>query len=693
MTRPQRIKLFLWLVISAGAIAFILYLVTRTPQPPAQEAELFAPPAVTYQPVATSLAPASTPLPTTELNSGEPPSLQPVAFDTPTPPAGGAVLDVRPHPNRVGWVSQAPDGSVSASFPDFNIYAGTLNGVTYLGLIGFDLAGQEQAPIAEAAELVLFGLTGENQRLADGEWTVEMLADDAGLWEDLSPQRLEERPDTLLLAVLTPEDLAPKRVVRIPLPPEALTRYNAAVYQRRSLTFLIRGPAQEASLFGFDGGIGAGSLGNGPRLLVVTGPPQPTPAPIVVTATPTPVNVLTAAAQVALATAQAQTTGTATPTPFNMVTATPAGQGGASVTYWIDPAGTPVPVVVPTQPPENPATRIVQVLEATAIAQTTGTPTPLPERYVTATPTATPVILVATTTPENVVTLAARLVAATARAQSYGPATPLPPNVRIITPTPRFLVVTSTPRPANVATAQVLAAQATVQFILTGSPTPTPVNQVTATPLPLLIPVSYFTPTPTPIPTSPIPQAVPGALHGKILFLSDRTGEPLVYALDPATGLVYSVTETWPYALLQDRLGLSPDGKRQAIVAPDGNRNLQIQIHSLEFGDTRQVTAFNATSYDPAWSPTGELIAFVSTDPGNDEIYTVTPDGSTLTRLTFNSWEWDKHPSWSPDGRQIVFWSNRETGRRQLWIMDADGGNQRNLSSNEFNDWDPIWVP
>ena len=63
-----------------------------------------------------------------------------------------------------------------------------------------------------------------------------------------------------------------------------------------------------------------------------------------------------------------------------------------------------------------------------------------------------------------------------------------------------------------------------------------------------------------------------------------------------------------------------------------------------------------------------------------------------LKRLTINMWEWDKHPSWSPDGNQIVFWSNRDTGRRQLWIMNADGSNQRVMISSPYQDWDPIWL-
>jgi TolB protein len=58
--------------------------------------------------------------------------------------------------------------------------------------------------------------------------------------------------------------------------------------------------------------------------------------------------------------------------------------------------------------------------------------------------------------------------------------------------------------------------------------------------------------------------------------------------------------------------------------------------------------------------------------------------GNNIVRLTNNTWEWDKHPTWSPDGAQIAFYSNRDSGRRQIWIMNADGSNQRNLTSDEF---------
>jgi TolB protein len=112
----------------------------------------------------------------------------------------------------------------------------------------------------------------------------------------------------------------------------------------------------------------------------------------------------------------------------------------------------------------------------------------------------------------------------------------------------------------------------------------------------------------------------------------------------------------------------------------------------LSTGVSWAVTFVRQLTYDPVWSPRGDWIAYVSQEFGNDDIFTVSPQGSDKERLTFNDWEWDKHPTYSPDGSQIVFWSNRVTGRRQLWIMNADGSEQRVLLESPHNDWDPVWI-
>ena len=105
------------------------------------------------------------------------------------------------------------------------------------------------------------------------------------------------------------------------------------------------------------------------------------------------------------------------------------------------------------------------------------------------------------------------------------------------------------------------------------------------------------------------------------------------------------------------------------------------------------MTTLKNISYDPAWSPVGDKIAFVSKDSGHDEIYVITADGAVIQKLTSRHNDWDKHPTFSPNGTRIVFFSSRDTGRRQLWIMNTDGSNQENLSNNQYEDWDPIWIP
>ena len=66
-------------------------------------------------------------------------------------------------------------------------------------------------------------------------------------------------------------------------------------------------------------------------------------------------------------------------------------------------------------------------------------------------------------------------------------------------------------------------------------------------------------------------------------------------------------------------------------------------------------------------------------------------DGSNQTRITNNSSS-DYFPSWSPDGKKIVFYSTRD-GNREIYIMNSDGSNQTNISNNPSFDIAPSWSP
>jgi dipeptidyl aminopeptidase/acylaminoacyl peptidase len=84
-------------------------------------------------------------------------------------------------------------------------------------------------------------------------------------------------------------------------------------------------------------------------------------------------------------------------------------------------------------------------------------------------------------------------------------------------------------------------------------------------------------------------------------------------------------------------------------------------------------------------------IAFVSSRDGNADIYVMNADGSNQTNLTKNSAD-DTNPAWSPDGRQIAFVSLRD-GNEEIYVMNADGSNQTNLTKNPAGDGCPVWSP
>ena len=97
-----------------------------------------------------------------------------------------------------------------------------------------------------------------------------------------------------------------------------------------------------------------------------------------------------------------------------------------------------------------------------------------------------------------------------------------------------------------------------------------------------------------------------------------------------------------------------------------------------------QPTAVQPAKYDDmfgAWSPDGRRIAFMSDRSGDPEIYVAESDGLGLKQLTATPGR-DAHPSWSRDGKHILFQSPRESGHVRLFMMKADGSELHRLTTN-----------
>ena len=118
----------------------------------------------------------------------------------------------------------------------------------------------------------------------------------------------------------------------------------------------------------------------------------------------------------------------------------------------------------------------------------------------------------------------------------------------------------------------------------------------------------------------------------------------------------------------------------------------KVFIMNLETGKRELVGDFPNMTFAPRFSPDGQRVVMsLGTPDGESSIYEMDLRSRQSRRLT-QSGGIDTGPSYSPDGRQIVFESDRE-GSQQLYVMNSDGSGVRRLSGVDGRYSTPVWSP
>ncbi|HEX2191337.1 MAG TPA: hypothetical protein VHG51_20670 [Longimicrobiaceae bacterium] len=175
----------------------------------------------------------------------------------------------------------------------------------------------------------------------------------------------------------------------------------------------------------------------------------------------------------------------------------------------------------------------------------------------------------------------------------------------------------------------------------------------------------------------------------RLAYTSFRSGIPILYERDLASGADRVVSR-------RDGLNITPsyapDGRSIAFAATvAGNTEVAVADRNGGFEALTRGRRFDSLS--PTFSPDGSRIAFVSNRLGEPHIYVMSPGGEPrlLSEFRYGAGGYNTSPDWSPRGNAVAYHS-RVGGRPQLALVDAAGGRPRLLTNRGSNE-DPSWAP
>lgn len=169
---------------------------------------------------------------------------------------------------------------------------------------------------------------------------------------------------------------------------------------------------------------------------------------------------------------------------------------------------------------------------------------------------------------------------------------------------------------------------------------------------------------------------------GDVVFTSNRSGNNDIFIMDstgrnPVNLTNHPANDGWAR--------WSPNGRHIAFHSfRDGN--FELYVMDSDGGDVTRLTDYPGVDQFPDWSPTGHEIAFRR----DTDVYVLDLASGEARRLTAAP-PLNQMPVWSPNGQQIAFMSARG-GYASVFLMNADGSDQRNLTPKDPGDADSDWI-
>jgi TolB protein len=180
---------------------------------------------------------------------------------------------------------------------------------------------------------------------------------------------------------------------------------------------------------------------------------------------------------------------------------------------------------------------------------------------------------------------------------------------------------------------------------------------------------------------------VSAAPNGKLIAATlSRDDNAEIYTMDPGGGNLRRLTRDWA---IDSSASFSPDSQKITFVSERAGTP-QIYMMNVDGSNVKRLTFQGNYNQTPHWSPRGDWILFNARDERLVyDIFKIKPDTGVIVRLTQDQGN-NEHPNFSPDGNHVVISSTRSGGSK-LYLMNADGTNQRLVSRGKGEYTTPDW--